>query len=160
MDVQITPAPTAGPIEEELRIEHLKPRRGTWEYDYRTHPAIPGENRIHRYRHHTGLLVVSGMHLVKQHDGGVEPEWGLSVSYRQGRANERQVRRALKLFDAEEAEEDNHNPARARNFWMPVREDLRRRECHCKDELTIVEPDGYEWQPNFEDRDLPIIRTE
>jgi hypothetical protein len=158
----IEPKPGFGPVEEKLRVRHKQPTRGRWTYDSYLPPG-PYFSLYHVYRGCGGLLVTSAIHLIE--DTGIigaepEPTWGLGISYRGDRAGDRQVRRALELFDMIGAEEDNHNPSISRHYWLPVREELRDRECHCKGERTIVEPDGFEWQPNEGNRGgLPIVRT-
>lgn len=50
-------------------------------------------------------------------------------------------------FDMVDAEEDNHQPGRIRNLFLPLH--LARGTvgvCDCKsDETTVVEPDGFTW---------------
>jgi hypothetical protein len=50
-------------------------------------------------------------------------------------------------FDMEDAEEDNHQPGRIRNLFLPLH--LPRGTtgiCDCKsDETVVVEPDGFQW---------------
>lgn len=56
--------------------------------------------------------------------------------------------RVLRDFDMVGAEEDNHQPGIARNFWRlcDAAPDAPS-QCECKsDETTIVETDGFTWQ--------------
>lgn len=50
-------------------------------------------------------------------------------------------------FDMHDAEEDNHQPGRIRNLFLPLH--LPRGTvgvCDCKsDETIVVEPDGFQW---------------
>ena len=73
------------------------------------------------------------------------PTWHLSVSRYLHRPSDALVRRVLQAFDLVGAEEDNHNPGIARDFFQPV-DSSRRGLCECKlEEETVVEPDGYTW---------------
>lgn len=97
------------------------------------------------------LVVVSTLDVAELPDGSGEvgPQWHVSISIddlrRPRRATDEECERTLRDFDLVGAEEDNHEPGRARHFWLPV-DPARRVECECKttDEV-IVEPDGHRW---------------
>lgn len=67
-----------------------------------------------------------------------------------GRVSDAECARALASFHLTGAEEDNHEPGRARHFWMPL-DPMYRVECECKDERIIVEPDGHKWSTPLDD---------
>jgi len=92
------------------------------------------------------LTVMSSLDIADMPDGnGVGPQWHISVSHRGKRPNAKHVELALCAFDMIGAEEDNHHPGNARNFWMPV-DPSRRVDCECKTtEEVHTEPDGYTW---------------
>lgn len=97
-----------------------------------------------------GVRVISSLVVGRMPEGkgDIGPQWHVSISDRGGRPNDHTRRAALGAFGlagANEAEEDNHHPGRARHFWL-VCDEERRVACECKDEEeTIVEPDGYRW---------------
>lgn len=73
----------------------------------------------------------------------------MSVSEGGGRCLDADVlARVLRDFDMVGAEEDNHQPGIARNFWRICDADpTKPSECECKsDETTIIETDGFTWQ--------------
>lgn len=72
------------------------------------------------------------------------PEYHLSISRRQQRCTSNEARFVLRIFNMEDAEEDNHVPGGfVRNFWMPVNENLIGHECRCKsEEAAIIEDKG------------------
>ena len=73
------------------------------------------------------------------------PTWHVSFSYDGNRPTDKQLRRGLRAFGMERAEEDNHHPGKARHFFLPVDPD-RRGLCECKaNEETITNPDGTTW---------------
>jgi hypothetical protein len=74
--------------------------------------------------------------------------WHLSISCSGRRAPDDVVRKVLRQFDLPNAEEDNHQPGIARNFWrvcsLPA--DALQVACDCKEkEEVVVEPDGFTW---------------
>lgn len=89
--------------------------------------------------------VVSSLSWVELPDGRPGLTFQVSVSRMGRRPKAVDVKRALRAFGMKGAEEDNHSPGVARHFWL-ICDPLRRRACPCKDEVTIVEPDGYIWQ--------------
>ncbi len=93
------------------------------------------------------VRVISSLTMAELPDrSGVGPQWHVSVTDRGRRPKPKQVRRALRAFSMVGAEEDNHHPGNARQFWMPV-DPASRVDCECKDdETTVTEPDGYAWQ--------------
>lgn len=77
--------------------------------------------------------------------GGVGPTWHASITRLGKRPRPRDVERFLRDFDLVGAEEDNHHPGAARNFFLPVDPALRG-QCECKTtEDVITEADGYQW---------------
>lgn len=91
-------------------------------------------------------IVISTLEMAKLPDGsGVGPQWHLSVSVNGRRARGHEVRHVLRDFGMVGAEEDNHHPGIARNFWIPL-DPSKRVECECKTNEDIIrEPDGYTW---------------
>lgn len=105
---------------------------------------LPPKTRCFEYG---GLRVLSTLDDMEAPDGSREviPQWHVSVSRRGKRPDDADVARALRAFQMENAEEDNHHPGVARHFFMPV-DPSRRVTCECKTEETVVtEPDGYRW---------------
>ncbi len=90
------------------------------------------------------IYVISELAMLEAPDGNGEClQWHVSISNRGRRAKEKDVRRALRAFRMEDAEEDNHHPGNARHFFLPV-DPKRRVDCQCKDGDTIKrDPDGY-----------------
>lgn len=92
------------------------------------------------------VTVLSSLQIADLPDGsGTGPQWHVSISAKGNRPKPKQLRRALRAFDMESAEEDNHHPGVARHFWMPV-DPAHRVDCECKTTETVVtDPDGYQW---------------
>ena len=63
------------------------------------------------------------------------------------RATDDELAYVRHVFDMDDAEEDNHQPGRIRNLFLPLH--LPRGTvgvCDCKsDEMVVVEPDGFTW---------------
>lgn len=77
--------------------------------------------------------------------GGQGLQWHMSISRSGKRPKPHQVRRVLRAFGMEEAENDNHHPGVAQNYFMVV-DPAGRVGCECKvEEETIVESDGFRW---------------
>jgi hypothetical protein len=95
------------------------------------------------------LLAISSVNMMQLPGapaGATGWTWLVSVSSRGRRAKAHEIRRALRAFGMQLAEEDNHQPGMARMFFMPV-DVAFRGVCECKvDEDVIVEADGYRWQ--------------
>lgn len=94
----------------------------------------------------SGVFVISSLQLADLPDGsGTGPQWHVSVSRLQKRPRDVDVRAALRAFGLVGAEEDNHHPGIARQFWLPV-DRKHRVDCECKaEEEVITESDGYRW---------------
>lgn len=68
-------------------------------------------------------------------------EWLVSFSKMgRERLTNKEIAPALKAFDAENFEEDNHESGKARKFWLAVDEKYRK-PCPCKNEEVITEGD-------------------
>lgn len=95
------------------------------------------------------LIVISSLADMELPGGGVGPTWLVTISVLgRKRADDHEVRKALRDFGMIGAEEDNHTAGVTRGFFLPV-DPARRGLCECKtDETTIVEPDGYTWSDN------------
>lgn len=92
-------------------------------------------------------IVISALEDATAPDGAGDtiPQWHVSVSELGRRPSPRVLRKALRAFRMEEAEEDNHHPGVARHFWLPV-DKSRRVSCECKEtEKVVREADGYTW---------------
>lgn len=98
----------------------------------------------------SGTQVLSSLVIAELPRGGaVGPQWHVSVVDRSAeipaRPTAAQLRLARCAFDVLTAEEDNHHPGAARQFWVPV-DPRERRDCECKTtEVQVVEADGYRW---------------
>lgn len=94
------------------------------------------------------LVAISSLSMAELPDGSQKtgPQWHVSISkIPMLRPSDEECRRALRAFCMLGAEEDNHHPGVARQFWMPV-DPASRVDCECKDaEDVIIEPDGYKW---------------
>lgn len=92
------------------------------------------------------IVVLSELVTAEYPDGDGEGlQWIVSISANGKRPKPKQVRKALRAFGMVGAEEDQHHPGVARQFWRPV-DPKHRVDCQCKaDERTVVEPDGYTW---------------
>lgn len=97
------------------------------------------------------ISVISALEMAEYPDrDGTGPQWHISISRRGMRPTPLDVSRALRAFDLIGAEEDNHHPGNARHFWLPV-DPAHRVDCECKEtEVTVIEPDGYQWQNDRE----------
>lgn len=109
-------------------------------------PRLP--NAIDQAAYQSGpICVISALEMAESPRGTGEtiPQWHISITDRGRRPKPNHVRRALRAFGMVGAEEDNHHPGMARNFWQPV-DPAHRVDCECKEEDVIVkEPDGYTW---------------
>lgn len=94
----------------------------------------------------SGARVISTLVLAELPDrSGIGPQWHISVTHKGKRPRDTDVRAMKRAFGMQSAEEDNHHPGMARNFFLPV-DPKHRVDCECKeDEQVIVEPDGYTW---------------
>lgn len=94
------------------------------------------------------MVVVSTLDVAQLPDGsGVGLQWHVSASFGDGkrRLTDAEVAHVLRDFGMEGAEEDNHEPGRARHFWLPV-DPEHRVDCECKTtEEVHVEADGHRW---------------
>lgn len=102
------------------------------------------------YHEPTATQVLSAVHIaelpVSKTPG---PQWMVSVVNRSAQVPSRptaaQVRLMQCAFDMFAAEEDNHHPGSARQFWLPV-DPAERVDCECKStEVVHREADGYAW---------------
>lgn len=130
------------------KLQPRKPRGAGWERILTplvTRDAC-GSNSV-TYRRSDGTRVCSSLANAELpgEPPAVGPTWMLSVSCNQQRASNAVVRRALRAFRLERADEDNHIPGIIRMFFMPV-DPARRSICECKlTEEIVVEPDGFVW---------------
>lgn len=98
----------------------------------------------------TSTQVLSSLQMAEQpRSGTTGPQWHVSIVDRSEREprrpSSRQVALARCAFGMLEAEEDNHHPGAARQFWMPL-DPSERVDCECKTEEVVVrEADGFEW---------------
>lgn len=96
-----------------------------------------------------GLTVVSAVEVSEDHHQGRRPDYHISISKDGERCNSNEAKFVCKVFDMEDAEEDNHVPnGKVRNFWKPVAENLIGDLCPCKEsEPAMVEDKGdYVWR--------------
>lgn len=95
------------------------------------------------------VMVISTLDLAELPDGsGMGPQWHVSVSFGANgtrRLTDDELKPVLRDFGMTEAEEDNHEPGRARHFWLPV-DPEHRVDCECKTtEQVHTEADGHRW---------------
>lgn len=94
------------------------------------------------------IRVISALEMAEMPDGSgdVGPTWHVSVSTSSGgEASDAEMQRVRLAFGMTEAEEDNHEPGRARNLWLVV-DPARRVACECKTtETIVVEENGHTW---------------
>lgn len=95
------------------------------------------------------VLVISTLDLAALPDGsGMGPQWHVSISFGPNatrRLTSDELKPVLRDFGMTEAEEDNHEPGRARHFWLPV-DPAHRVDCECKTtEEVHTEADGHRW---------------
>jgi len=71
----------------------------------------------------------------------------VSVYGEDRRPSDEEMAEVRHAFDMHDAEEDNHQPGRIRNLFLPLH--LPRGTvgiCDCKtDETVVTEPDGFQW---------------
>lgn len=109
-------------------------------------PGAPGWVRVPGWRppaEHKGFggeafvfqrtyLAISTHDIAEYPDGdGIGPQWHVSISWPNSggrRVPDVVVRVLLADFGMETAEEDNHEPGRARHFWLPI-DPAHRRAC-------------------------------
>lgn len=108
-------------------------------------PREAGTLRSSMWRH-GDVFVISELAVMDMPDGnGTGMQWHISVSTNGERPKPKHLQRALKAFDMQQAEEDNHHPGVSRHFFLVV-DPSRRVDCECKvEERVHVEPDGYTW---------------
>ncbi len=99
-----------------------------------------------------GLLVISAIDQMRSpvdKEADV-PTWHVSVSRLQSVVSDKDLAFVRKTFSMQDAEEDNHEPGRARHLFLTV-EPEHRAECECNvTEETYVEPDGHRWKSTKE----------
>ncbi len=105
----------------------------------------PGIQQVSKWTR-DNILVISELANAELPSGsGTGWQWLVSCSSGGERPTQQQVRKVLRAFRMEAAEEDNHHPGVARHFWLVVDEKLRV-ECECKTtEVVVTEKDGYRW---------------
>lgn len=108
------------------------------------------------FRSADGLVVCSSLSqaYLPGTDHEVGPQWHVSTSAgsfsERRRPTDEELLRVIVAFSLPAFEEDNHHPGVARHLWCPV-DPAFRGICECKlTEITIVEPDGYEWTTEAE----------
>lgn len=92
---------------------------------------------IERWMHVSGLLVLSS---VEAPERDIGPEYHVSVTMAGKRCTSNEAKFALKAFDMEHSDEDNHTLI-ARNFWQPVADCKADYVCPCKDEEPSIKLD-------------------
>lgn len=92
------------------------------------------------------ILVTSELAELELPDrSGIGLQWQIAISANRKRPKPHHVRRALRAFGMQAAEQDNHHPGVAQHFFLVV-DPAHRVDCECKtDEEIIIEPDGYRW---------------
>lgn len=139
---------------------HLSPARPVtlrraWVHDHgpttclRVTGLIGAETHGYQLRH---ICVLSSSELA-EYQGKVCPHNHVTVSVLDGRRpTDEEVALVRSDFDMEDAEEDNHQPGRIRNLFLPLH--LPRGTtgiCDCKtDETAVIEADGFRWSKTKE----------
>jgi hypothetical protein len=147
VDFAIDRAPVRPPPIDpvELASKHPRPRAATWS---RLRPFERDGIIVGAYYRHGRLIVISSRVIADYPTGrgmGLQDHVSVSVFGIERRANAREAGLTCLAFGMSDAEEDNHEPGRARHFWRPV-DPAHRVACECKtDEEQIVEPDGHVW---------------
>lgn len=123
-------------------LTERRPRGNGWQQ-----VQVPGGLAPDRARsawHYGKIRVISSLADMQLPDGsGVGPQWLVSVSRSGRRPSPSDVRKALRCFRMEGAEEDNHGPGNARAFFLVV-DHAHRVTCECKTtETSFVDADGY-----------------
>ena len=79
-------------------------------------------------------------------DKTATPTWHVSVSAVGGVVNDGELEVVRRAFGMEAAEEDNHEPGRARHLFLPI-DPAHRADCECNTaEATFIEEDGHRWK--------------
>lgn len=131
---------------EHFVIQPKRPTSPDWRFfDMMQNAGYPAERWISRFGH----VAITAVEVVDPEPGQEQlgPEYHVSFSKNGGRVPADEMPALLKLFDMEDADEDNHvESAVARNYWKPVAEKLHGYVCPCKkDEPAIIEGD-YTWR--------------
>jgi len=95
-----------------------------------------------------GLLVISAVDLMTSpiDKEATTPTWHVSASRLNAVVSDKDIAFVRKSFSMQEAEEDNHEPGRARHLFLAVKQE-HRADCECNDtEETFVEPSGHRWK--------------
>ncbi len=121
---------------------------------------LPGDPFVHVWRR--GRLTVFSTVAWTLFYGVEQWHYMISVSARGTYASDDEVKRALRDFDMQPADEDNHESgAGIRKWFLPCSwKPGDPSVCECKTtEMTVVEPTGYRWQVPV-DADLQARRDE
>jgi len=133
------------------------PRDGSWRRI--PDPALALDRSLASSMWRNGQVVVkSSLIMAELPDrSGVGLQWLISVSRSGKRPKPHEVRRALRAFGMEAAENDAHHPGVARHFFLVV-DEAHRVACECKvDEEIIVDRDGYRWTNPVGAREDPSL---
>lgn len=100
------------------------------------------------------LRVLSAVDQMKSPiDGTPVPTWHVSVSRIGGHPSDADVNATRRAFGMADAEEDNHEPGRARHLFLAV-DPAHRAPCECNvTEETFIEPNGHRWKSPAADAD-------
>ena len=121
---------------EEIRlIQPKRPKSKVWQL-VGTSP-VPGFTHAEIWRHPTGLNVLTN---VETPDQDIGPEYHVSVTMMGRRCTSNEAMVALKAFDMEYSDEDNHT-AIARNYWQPVADSKAEYVCPCKETEPAIKMD-------------------
>ncbi len=118
-------------------IKPKRPKSSRWRH-YDDFEFLPGAF-AERWIHDSGLFVLSS---VDAPDRDLGPQYHISISNSGKRATTNQALVALKAFDMEHSDEDNHT-LMARQYWQPVADHMAEYVCPCKkSEAKINLDDG------------------
>ena len=125
-------------------IQPKKPSGPKWkQVPYESMTGYPALMFFHKP---SKILVISAVEVASDAPGE-EPICSYHISMtRNGKRRTRpeETRFALRAFDMEDSNEDNHVPfGLARNFWRPVNDNMADHVCPCQDtEPAMVEDKG------------------
>lgn len=117
-------------------IKHLEPKnKRFWKRigDVPLPQGITGDI----WQHNSGLRVISSVETIDKEIGA---EYHISVSFNGRRATSNEAKIALKAFDMEHSDEDNHG-VKARHFFRPVADNKAEYVCPCKETETAIKLD-------------------
>ncbi len=114
-----------------------RPVRGNWVYGGSAQWGIVWDRL-------DGVRAISSIDIASPEEGApAVPNFHISISKNGNRCSIEEARQVLSDFEAEDLEEDNHDPKhRGRHFWLQV-DPGHRKPCPCKDTEEPIDDKGY-----------------